>query len=67
MKTYIQAASLAEGRPRSRLPEFTQQEMMRINGTSDFFGLNHFTSQIASDGHDGRRLFQRQEHFNLSR
>ena len=32
MKTYIQAASLAEGRPRSRLPEFTQQEMMRING-----------------------------------
>ena len=36
MKTFVRSASLAEGRQVSRLPEFTQQEMMRIKGKVKF-------------------------------
>ncbi|CAH1127479.1 unnamed protein product [Ceutorhynchus assimilis] len=34
--------SKLEGFSRSRLPEFTQEEIDYINGTSDFFGLNTY-------------------------
>uniref|UniRef100_A0A3B4ES80 Lactase n=1 Tax=Pundamilia nyererei TaxID=303518 RepID=A0A3B4ES80_9CICH len=44
MKTRIRDRSLAAGLPQSRLPEFTQEEIKRIKGTHDFFGLNHFAS-----------------------
>uniref|UniRef100_A0A3B5AHL3 Lactase n=1 Tax=Stegastes partitus TaxID=144197 RepID=A0A3B5AHL3_9TELE len=30
-----------------RLPEFTPEEVQRINGTHDFFGLNHYCSVLA--------------------
>lgn len=39
--------SAREGFPRSRLPSFTDEEVKYIKGTSDFFGLNHYTSRIA--------------------
>jgi len=32
--------SALEGLSRSRLPEFTQEEIDYINGTHDFFALN---------------------------
>uniref|UniRef100_A0A3B4ES60 Lactase n=1 Tax=Pundamilia nyererei TaxID=303518 RepID=A0A3B4ES60_9CICH len=47
MKTRIRDRSLAAGLPQSRLPEFTQEEIKRIKGTHDFFGLNQYTSVLA--------------------
>uniref|UniRef100_A0AAQ5XG25 Lactase n=1 Tax=Amphiprion ocellaris TaxID=80972 RepID=A0AAQ5XG25_AMPOC len=47
MRTTIRERSLAAGLPQSRLPEFTPEEIQRINGTHDFFGLNHYTSVLA--------------------
>uniref|UniRef100_A0A669DK22 Lactase n=1 Tax=Oreochromis niloticus TaxID=8128 RepID=A0A669DK22_ORENI len=47
MKKRIRERSLAAGLPQSRLPEFTPEEIKRIKGTHDFFGLNHYTSVLA--------------------
>uniref|UniRef100_A0A3B3ZR38 Lactase n=1 Tax=Periophthalmus magnuspinnatus TaxID=409849 RepID=A0A3B3ZR38_9GOBI len=45
MKTTIRERSLAAGLPKS-LPEFTPEEVQRINGTHDYFGLNHYTTKL---------------------
>ncbi|KAM7335854.1 hypothetical protein ACRRTK_004347 [Alexandromys fortis] len=47
MKTRILERSLAENLTKSRLPEFTESEKKRINGTFDFFGFNHYTTVLA--------------------
>ncbi|XP_047456739.1 lactase-phlorizin hydrolase-like [Mugil cephalus] len=47
MRTVIRERSLAAGLPKSRLPEFTPEEIKRIKGTHDFFGFNHYTSVLA--------------------
>nr|XP_003405907.2 lactase-phlorizin hydrolase [Loxodonta africana] len=47
MKTRILDRSLAAGLSKSRLPEFTESEKRRINGTYDFFGFNHYTTVLA--------------------
>ncbi|XP_073702340.1 lactase/phlorizin hydrolase-like [Garra rufa] len=47
MKNIIQERSLAAGRPQSRLPEFTPEEVARIKGTHDYFGFNHYTTVLA--------------------
>ncbi|XP_003794429.1 lactase-phlorizin hydrolase [Otolemur garnettii] len=47
MKTRIRDRSLAAGLSKSRLPEFTESEKRRINGTYDFFGFNHYTTILA--------------------
>ncbi|XP_062969222.1 lactase/phlorizin hydrolase [Cynocephalus volans] len=47
MKTRIRDRSLAAGLSNSRLPEFTESEKMRINGTYDFFGFNYYTTVLA--------------------
>ncbi|MBZ3890104.1 Lactase-phlorizin hydrolase [Sciurus carolinensis] len=49
MKTRIRDRSLAAGLAKSRLPEFTESEKRRINGTYDFFGFNHYTTVLASN------------------
>ncbi|XP_074158026.1 LOW QUALITY PROTEIN: lactase/phlorizin hydrolase [Sminthopsis crassicaudata] len=49
MKTRIRDRSLAAGLNKSRLPEFTEDEKKRINGTFDFFGFNHYTTVLASN------------------
>ncbi|CAG9566612.1 unnamed protein product [Danaus chrysippus] len=38
--------SAAQGFLRSRLPELTSEEVKLIQGTSDFFGLNHYSTYI---------------------
>ncbi|XP_054261940.1 myrosinase 1 [Macrosteles quadrilineatus] len=42
--------SKREGRSSSRLPVFTKEEVQQLKGSSDFFGLNHYTSRLATSG-----------------
>ncbi|XP_049791254.1 myrosinase 1-like [Schistocerca nitens] len=45
--------SVAEGRPRSRLPSFTEEEKQYITGSADFFGLNSYTTRLVKPGEWG--------------
>ncbi|XP_058472208.1 lactase/phlorizin hydrolase-like [Solea solea] len=47
MKTIIRARSLAAGLAKSRLPEFSPEEIKRIKGTHDYFAFNHYTTVLA--------------------
>lgn len=40
--------SAQEGFQRSRLPTFTSEEINFIKGTSDYFGLNHYSSDMVA-------------------
>ncbi|KAH8319520.1 hypothetical protein KR067_012669, partial [Drosophila pandora] len=43
---------------RSRLPEFTPEEIHRIRGTADFFGINSYTSNLVTpNGHNNTGKF----------
>lgn len=44
----ISAMSKQQGFKRSRLPQFTPQEIDRIRNTSDFFGINSYTSVLVT-------------------
>ncbi|CAG4943882.1 unnamed protein product [Colias eurytheme] len=44
MKERIAKKSREQGFFRSRLPSFTPEEILYIRGTSDMFGLNHYSS-----------------------
>ncbi|XP_063542084.1 myrosinase 1-like [Cydia strobilella] len=40
----VAAKSKEQGYPRSRLPDFTEEEIALVKGAADFFGLGHFTA-----------------------
>ncbi|XP_063358724.1 lactase/phlorizin hydrolase-like [Cydia amplana] len=42
----IAAKSALQGYPKSRLPAFTEEEKAYVRGTSDYFGLNHYSSKL---------------------
>ncbi|XP_015513234.1 myrosinase 1 [Neodiprion lecontei] len=46
MKTRVALVSEYQGYPRSRLPEFSDEWIAIINGTNDYFGINHYTSKL---------------------
>ncbi|XP_006818285.1 cytosolic beta-glucosidase-like [Saccoglossus kowalevskii] len=46
MKEQILKKSRAQGLTSSRLPSFTEEEINLIRGTSDFIGLNYYTTQL---------------------
>lgn len=47
VKTRIATRSAKEGFKGSRLHSLTSEEIHYIRGTSDFLGVNHYTSNIA--------------------
>lgn len=49
MKKLVAERSKNEGFRRSRLPVFTKEEVKYVKGTSDFFGLNHYTTVLVED------------------
>lgn len=48
MKGIIAYKSAKQGFKRSRLPDFTPEEVEYIRGTSDMFGLNHYSSSYVN-------------------
>ncbi|OXA40571.1 Lactase-phlorizin hydrolase [Folsomia candida] len=46
MRKIIDAKSKLEGRKESRLPEFDAEWISKVNGSLDFLGINHFTTQL---------------------
>lgn len=48
VKSTVAKRSKAQNYPRSRLPEFTKEEMNSTKGTLDFIGLNHYGSSSAA-------------------
>ncbi|XP_068082218.1 myrosinase 1 isoform X2 [Anabrus simplex] len=55
MRERVDINSKAEGRVRSRLPYFSRDWIKRMKGSCDFFGLNHYTSTLATTGEDGEK------------
>ncbi|XP_078666125.1 lactase/phlorizin hydrolase-like [Branchiostoma floridae x Branchiostoma belcheri] len=49
MKTTLARKAQEEGRDESRLPEFTEEQKAYVSQTSDFFGLNHYTTVEVTD------------------
>ncbi len=49
MTFQIGEKSQFQGFNHSRLPEFTSDEQQLIKGSSDFFGLNHYTSFLTEN------------------
>jgi hypothetical protein len=46
VKINVAAKSAEQGYPRSRLPELSAAEVTLIRGSSDFFGVNTYTSKL---------------------
>lgn len=50
VKIRVAQNSKADGYPRSRLPKFSKKWIEYIRGTSDYFGLNHYTTLLVEPG-----------------
>ncbi|VVD05286.1 unnamed protein product [Leptidea sinapis] len=48
VKRRVAARSAEQGYPRSRLPEFTPEEIEYCKGTSDFYGFNHYSTSFVT-------------------
>ncbi|XP_068625531.1 myrosinase 1-like [Battus philenor] len=48
LKELVDKKSAEQGYTKSRMPEFTQEEIELMKGSSDFFGLNHYTAALVS-------------------
>ena len=46
MLSQIDAKSTLQGFAESRLPHFTEEESLEIQGSADFLGFNHYTSNL---------------------
>ncbi|KAI5634547.1 glycosyl hydrolase family 1 domain-containing protein [Phthorimaea operculella] len=46
MKQKVAAKSIEQGYPRTRLPELTPEEISFVHGSSDFMGINHYTTYL---------------------
>ncbi|CAH4023463.1 unnamed protein product [Pieris brassicae] len=46
VEKYMKNLSKKEGYSKSRLPEFTHEEIKLIRGTYDYYALNHYTSRL---------------------
>ncbi|XP_049836568.1 myrosinase 1-like isoform X2 [Schistocerca gregaria] len=53
VRQLVDANSEAEGRPRSRLPTFPQEEIEYIRGSADFLGVIHFETSFVTPGVTG--------------
>lgn len=65
MRKLIDAQSAAENRSISKLPCFTQEEIKLLKGSSDFFGLNHYSTMVArtlKPGETNFGLFASEDH-----
>ncbi|XP_013394024.1 lactase-phlorizin hydrolase-like [Lingula anatina] len=58
MKWRIGNNSETQNLPKSRLPAFTDAEKIYNKGTSDFFGLNFYTSSLVTDNKNVNRSVQ---------
>lgn len=50
VKNRLQTLSLAQGYPRSRLRNFTEDEVNMIKGSFDFLGIDYYTSTLVRPG-----------------
>lgn len=50
MKQYVQRKSEEDNLLVSRLPVFTPEEKLMINGSADFLGFNHYTADLVVPG-----------------
>ena len=49
----IEEKSFTQGLNESRLPELTKEEQLLVRGSSDFFGLNHYTTYLIEEQVNG--------------
>lgn len=56
MRSKIDEKSAAQGYAESRLPQFTEEEEAMVLGSSDFLGLNIYTSFLVYPEQVTRRL-----------
>lgn len=54
MRNIVDHNSLIEGRNQSRLPYFTPEEIKEIKGSFDYFGYNHYSTELATFGASGQ-------------
>ncbi|XP_064651252.1 myrosinase 1-like [Lineus longissimus] len=63
MERQIERKSKEQGLKKSRLPRLTEEEVLYIKGTSDFFALNHYTTRLVKH----KSTPSNQPHFELDK